>query len=135
MESEGHDNVDGADMEETVADTAESLLAFENAALPLGVLDPAGRIVLANRALRRLLGYELDELVGKSVQDLVVADGADVDEQWQRRVDSDARATPERRLRLWRKDGSLLRVRASSVSVPDSQGAIRYLVARAVVDL
>ena len=28
MESEGHDNVDGADMEETVADTAESLLAF-----------------------------------------------------------------------------------------------------------
>jgi len=135
VESEGHDNVDGADMEETVADTAESLLAFENAALPLGVLDPAGRIVLANRALRRLLGYELDELVGKSVQDLVVADGADVDEQWQRRVDSDARATPERRLRLWRKDGSLLRVRASSVSVPDSQGAIRYLVARAVVDL
>ena len=135
MESEGYDNVDGADMEETVADTAESLLAFENAALPLGVLDPAGRIVLANRALRRLLGYELDELVGKSVQDLVVADGADVDEQWQRRVDSDARATPERRLRLWRKDGSLLRVRASSVSVPDSQGAIRYLVARAVVDL
>lgn len=122
-------------MEETVADTAESLLAFENAALPLGVLDPTGRIVLANRALRRLLGYELDELVGKAVQDLVVADGADVDEQWQRRLDSAARATPERRLRIWCKDGSLVRVRASSVSVPDSQGAIRYLVARAVADL
>src|SRR5437763_9935814 len=121
-------------MEETVAGTAESLLAFENAALPLGVMDPAGRIVLANRSLRRLLGYELDELVGKSVQELVVADGADVDEQWQRRLDSDARVTPERRLRLWREDGSLLRVRASSVSVPAGQGAIRYLVARAVAD-
>jgi PAS domain S-box-containing protein len=133
--SEGHDYVDGDDMEETVADTAESLLAFENAALPLGVLDPAGRIMLANRALRRLLGYELDELVGRSVQDLVAADGEDVDEQWQRRLDSAAQATPERRLRLWRKDGSLLRVRASSVSVPDSQGAIRYFVARAVADL
>jgi PAS domain S-box-containing protein len=133
--SEGHDYVDGGDMEETVADTAESLLAFENAALPLGVLDPAGRIMLANRALRRLLGYELDELVGKPVQDLVVSDGADVVEQWQRRLDSAARATPERRIRLWRKDGSPLRVRASSVSVPDSHGGIRYLVARAVADL
>jgi PAS domain S-box-containing protein len=133
--SEGHDYVDGGDMEGTVADTAESLLAFENAALPLGVLDPAGRIMLANRALRRLLGYELDELVGKSLHDLVVADGTDVDEQWQQRLDSEARATPERRLRLRRKDGSLLRVRASSVSVPDSHGDIRYLVARAIADL
>jgi PAS domain S-box-containing protein len=132
--SEGHDYVDGGDMEGAVA-AAESLLAFENAALPLGVLDPAGRIMLANRALRRLLGYELDELVGKSLHDLVVADGTDVDEQWQQRLDSEARATPERRLRLRRKDGSLLRVRASSVSVPDSHGDIRYLVARAIADL
>jgi len=47
----------GAAAAQTVATTAESLLAFENAALPLAVCDPDGRIVMCNRALRALLGY------------------------------------------------------------------------------
>jgi PAS domain S-box-containing protein len=123
-----------ADPEQTVAGTAEALLAFENAALPLCVVHPNGRVLMANKAIRTLLGYELDELVGKSVVDVIAADPETILETWQQRMDSGTRVTPERKLRLCHKDGSVFGVRASSVVVSDAQGAVRYLVARAVLD-
>jgi PAS domain S-box-containing protein len=129
---EGDRDFGDDDTSETVADTAESLLAFENAALPLCVVHPNGQVVMANRALRALLGYEFDELTGKSVHEVVLGDPRTVLESWRERLESGARVTPERRLQLRHKDGSPIAVRASSVSVRDSHGAIRYLVARAV---
>ena len=125
----------GAAAAQTVATTAESLLAFENAALPLAVCDPGGRIVMCNRALRALLGYELHELLGMPVGDVVAADHDGPYKKWSDRLDEDAeRVTPERRFSLWRKDGSSVPVRASSSVVHDRDGAVRYVIARAVVD-
>jgi PAS domain S-box-containing protein len=125
----------GAAAAQTVATTAESLLAFENAALPLAVCDPAGRIVMCNRALRALLGYELDELLGMPVGEVVAADHEGLYRNWSDRLDDDAeRVTPERRFSLWRKDGSCVPVRASSSIVQDGEGHVRYVIARAVVD-
>jgi PAS domain S-box-containing protein len=119
---------------ETVAGTAESLLTFENAPLPLGVILPLGQIVMANRALRRLLGYEFDELVGKSVGDVVVGEAEEPLVSFRRRIEEGQRVSPERRIRLRCKDGGEVAVRASSVLVPDSQGAVRYIVARAALE-
>ena len=120
---------------QTVAETAESLLAFENAALPLVVCDFRGRIVMGNRALRALLGYESDELAGKPVGEVVNPDHDGPYKTWRQRVGRDAdRVTPERRFRVWRKDGSSVPVRASSAVVVDGEGAVRYVLARAVVD-
>jgi PAS domain S-box-containing protein len=130
-----HPGAGSADAVQTVAETAESLLAFENAALPLAVCDPDGRIVMCNRALRRLLGYRLDELLGMPVGDVVAADHDGLYKTWSDRLGDDAEGiTPERRFRLWRKDGSSVPVRASSVLVHDDEGQVRYVVARAVLD-
>jgi PAS domain S-box-containing protein len=128
--------VGGAGFEDTdAAATAESLLAFENAALPLAVCDPGGRIVMCNRALRALLGYELGELLGRPVGDVVVDGHEGRYETWLDRLDPGAdRVTPERRFHLWCKDGSTVAVRASSVLVHDDDGAVRYVIARAVLD-
>ena len=126
----------GAGFEDTdAAATAEGLLAFENAALPLAVCDPGGRIVMCNRALRTVLGYELDELLGRPVGDVVVDNHEGTYKTWVERLDPGAeRVTPERRFHLWRKDGSTVAVRASSVLVHDGDGSVRYVIARAVVD-
>jgi PAS domain S-box-containing protein len=125
----------GADAAQAVANTAENLLAFENAALPLAVCDRAGRIAMCNRALRSLLGYELDELVGKPVGEIVEAPNDAIYKTWDARTDASAVSmTPERRFRLWRKDGSSVTVRAASSVVHDDDGNVRFVIARAVVD-
>jgi PAS domain S-box-containing protein len=118
--------------EETVAATAESLLAFENAALPLAVILPAGHIAMANRAARSLLGYDFDELVGTAVEDLVLPE--DRSSTWRQRVDGGEAVTAEERVRLLRKDGVHVSVMGSSLLVTDSEGAVRYVIAKAVPD-
>lgn len=126
---------DRPDDVQTVAETAESLLTFENAPLPLAVCDPAGRIMMGNRALRALLGYELDELVGTPVGDVVGQYDDAIYKTWDERLDSGAMSiTPEQRVNLRRKDGSSVAVRASSSVVHDTDGSVRYVIARAVVD-
>ena len=123
------------DAAQTVAGTAESLLAFENAALPLAVCDPTGHIIMCNRALRVLLGYELDELLGMPVGDVVAADHDARYKSWDERLGTGADiVTPQRRVTLSRKDGSSVPVWASSALVRDAGGAVRYVIARAVLD-
>ncbi|MEY2477689.1 MAG: fold [Actinomycetota bacterium] len=129
MVGERDEDPDGHD---TVAGTAESLLTFENAALPLSVVRPAGVIVMANRAMRALLRSRFDDLVGKSMYDVIIGDPARFARVWEERFPPDKRVTPEQRMRLRCGDGSVITVRASSVLVTDSQGAVRYIVARAV---
>ena len=119
--------------EQTVAETAESLLAFENAALPLCVVQPTGNVLMVNRALRDLLGYAHDELVGASWDSFIADDPEDVVGQTKAQPDSGGElSTPERRIAARRSDGSSVWVRTSCVLVPDSRGAIRYMVARVI---
>ena len=94
-----HDDVERHQEEETVAETAESLLTFENAALPLSIISPAGVLIMANRAMRGLLGYQFSDLIGKSVFDVVVADQSELTRAWAAhlRGGADASAGPSGR--------------------------------------
>jgi PAS domain S-box-containing protein len=132
-EREGND-VQRDEVAGTVAGTAESLLTFENAALPLSVIHPNGSIIMVNRAMRRLLRYDSDELAGRPMYDLIADDAGEFADAWEQRITSGQRVTPERRMRLRCGDASEITVRASSVLVTDGQGAVRYIVARAVLD-
>jgi len=116
--------------EEAVADTAESLLAFENAALPLAVILPTGRVAMANRATRTLLGYDFSEMVGRTLFELFNVDPR----AWERRLASGETVTPEHRERVSRKDGVEIDVRASSLLVTESSGTLRYVIVKAVPD-
>jgi PAS domain S-box-containing protein len=116
--------------EETVTGTAESLLAFENAALPLAVILPTGRVAMANRATRTMLGYDFSELVGRTLFDLFGVDPA----AWKQRLASDELVSPEHRERVTRKDGVEIEVRASTLLVTDDSGTLRYVIAKAVPD-
>jgi PAS domain S-box-containing protein len=131
VEEREHDDVK-RHQEETVAETAESLLTFENAALPLTIVSPEGDVIMANRAMRVLLGYEFGELLGKSVFDVIVSELSDFTNAWAAHLRGDSSATPERAISVRRADGSELGVRVSSVLVRDRQGTARYVVARAV---
>jgi PAS domain S-box-containing protein len=129
-ELDGADRHGSADAE-TVAGTAASLLTFENAPLPLGVILPVGRILMANRAMRSLLDYPLGALAGLSLHDVVVADPDDLSRAWEDRVKNGERVTPELRMHLRAANGSVIAVRAASVLVTDLNGAVRYVVGRA----
>jgi PAS domain S-box-containing protein len=112
------------------AATGGSLLTFEKAALPLAVIDPTGRIVMANRAAHAMLGYEFNELVGRSVDDVVISAPL----AWRARIETGATSTPEQRVRLRCKDGSELTATSSSLLVSDAQGVVQYGIARAIPD-
>jgi PAS domain S-box-containing protein len=116
--------------EETVTGTAESLLAFENAALPLAVILPTGRVAMANRATRAMLGYDFSELVGRTLFEVFGVDP----EAWNQRLASNELVTPEHRERVTRKDGVEIEVRASTLLVTDASGTLRYVIAKAVPD-
>jgi PAS domain S-box-containing protein len=121
------------DMDEPVADAlaivAGAILAVENAPLPLVVAAPDGRVRMANRALRELLGYGSTDLAGREVWDFA----ADVDmarARWQELLD--AGETRERPFELVRQDGSRVQARASSIVVTEDDGTPRWIISRAV---
>ncbi len=120
--------------EQTVAETAESLLAFENAALPLCVVQPGGNVLMVNRALCELLGYGNDELVGQSWESFVADDPDEIIDRSRGQLREGERVTPEQRIAARRSDGTSVLVRTSCVMVPDTQGSIRYMVARIVLE-
>ena len=134
VEDREHEDVDRQQDEETVAETAESLLTFENAALALSVVSPEGNVIMANRAMRDLLGYEFSDLIGKSVYELVVADPSEVARFWAERIHGGDRVMPEQAVRVRCANGSEVSVRVSSVLVTDDRGAAHYVVARAVAE-
>jgi PAS domain S-box-containing protein len=100
----GDDDV--PETEQTVTETAESLLAFENAALPLCVVNPAGSVLMVNRALRELLGYSNDELVGKGWEAFIAEDPHGVVALARRAYRPDDLTTSERRVAARRRDGT-----------------------------
>lgn len=121
------------ELRQTIAQLAQQKEALEraetelrdfvdNAALPLDVVDPEGRITWANRAQLELLGYSAEEYVGKPAA--------------QFHADADAGAEMSARLRracvlnafpacLRAKDGSLRYVETSS-SVFQREGEVLY---------
>jgi PAS domain S-box-containing protein len=116
-------------LSDEVGMAAEAILVVENAPLPLVVASPDGRVVMANRALREMLGYGPADLTGREVWEFA----ADVDlarGRWQELLE--AGETPERPFELLRRDGVRVKVRAASIVVADDDGGPRLIITRAV---
>ncbi|MEY2477692.1 MAG: fold [Actinomycetota bacterium] len=109
-----------------IASAAEGILFVEDAPLPLFVAVPDGRVALANRALRELLGYQGGDLIGQRVaelfadptaaafwSDLLVAGGA-----------------AERAMELRRRDGTSIAARSAAVVVTGRDGVARWVIGR-----
>jgi two-component system, chemotaxis family, CheB/CheR fusion protein len=102
---------------------------FENAAVGIAHLAPGLRWLRANEALCRILGYAVDELVTKSLQDIthpndLAADLAQVERLRDGIIDSYAMDK-----RYLRKDGAVVWARLTVGSVRKGDGSTDYLVA------
>jgi PAS domain S-box-containing protein len=106
---------------------AEAILAVENAALAIVVASPEGRVQMANRALREMLGHAEDDLTGRPVWDFA-ADVRTARRHWQELLD--AGQTPERPFELLRRDGTSVGVRASSIVVAAADGSPQRIITR-----
>jgi PAS domain S-box-containing protein len=101
---------------------------FENAAVGIAHLAPDLRWLRANNALCRILGYPVDELVTKSLQDIthpddVAADLAQIEEMRDGTIDS-----YDMDKRYLRKDGSIVWARLTVSCVRKSDRSIAYFV-------
>jgi PAS domain S-box-containing protein len=106
---------------------ADAILTLENAPLPLVVASPDGTIRMANRALRELLGYEPEELVGQEIWSLSGDVGVSR-ERWARMLESGG--ITEHRAELRRRDGVAVNVSTAAVVVPHEDGAPRLVISR-----
>jgi PAS domain S-box-containing protein len=103
---------------------AEDVLLVENAPTALAAVVSGGRLVMANRALRELLGYGLEELAGRSVTELLDRCHADFGHDWHTPLE----AAIERPIRLRRSDGSSLAARITTVVVRDQAAVPQYVL-------
>jgi PAS domain S-box-containing protein len=102
---------------------------FENAAVGIAHLAPDLRWLRANKALCRILGYPVDELVTKSLQDITHPDDLAADlAQVERLLDGEI-ASYDMDKRYLRKDGSIVWGRLTVGCVREGDGSVDYLVA------
>jgi len=99
---------------------AEEVLMVENAPTPLAAVVPAGRVVLANRSLRNLLGYRAEDIRDRLVTELADVGGSCDVNAWQHLTNW--------RVRLRHRDGTWLDARVSTIVVADDQQAPKYLL-------
>ncbi len=107
---------------------------FENAAVGIAHVAPDGRWLRVNRALGRILGYPLDELLAKSFQDVthpadLAADLAQIDLMREGTIDS-----YDVEKRYLRKDGAVVWGRNTVGCVRKEDRSLDYLVS-AVEDI
>ena len=110
----------------------ESLLRdlFDHASDGLFIADLNGRYTKINRTGARMLGYEPEELIGKTILDLVPP--AETERLWQSREDMLGGGIRIDEWQLRCKDGSYLSVEVSAKILPDGrwQGFVRDIKER-----
>ncbi len=116
-------------MEESLQDTnARYHAIFEQSGIGIGTTDLDGRIVDANPALARMVGYSQEELRGKHVREITHPD--DWAEE-RRVVKGVAQGVSERytmQKRYISKEGQTVYVRFTASAIPDSSGAPKLVV-------
>jgi PAS domain S-box-containing protein len=93
----------------------------------IAVLDPGGVVQYVSPACRALLGYEPEELVGRSAYDFVDSEGAAEAERTHALALDGAELVTTRPYRVRRKDDSLIWVETTVRPVRDPDGLIREL--------
>lgn len=114
-----------------IATAAEAMLMVENAALPLVVVLPDGRVAMANRALRELLGCASQELADRMIWELL-ADADSAERWWGEFIVSRATGAPARVVHLRGCDGRAVSARSATIIVADAAGDPRLVIGSAV---
>ncbi len=102
----------------TPAAAAEDILATMGDSLMLISMD--GKIIFANRATSELLGYRVQELVGKPLHSIMAGENADSDALWREILERDTISS--RKSTYLSKDGSGIPVLLSASVVNDKDG-------------
>ena len=118
----------GDNEDEDVVSSAAAILAVENAALPLLVLQVDGTISMANRAIRDLLGYESSEVVGRPVWDLLVEPKDLASQRWRRLLHTGMAS--EHIVHFRHRDGRSIAVRTAGTVVFHADGTPRLVLKR-----
>ena len=99
---------------------------FDQAPVGIAHVGPDGRIIVANRCLGKMLGYEQRELVGFSVKDLSHPDDRDLVDPLPARIRSGQLEAVTKQKRYLRKDGSTVWVELTISIMRDSDGNPAY---------
>ena len=102
--------------------------AFDNAAVGIAHIGPDGRWLRVNRALCRILGYPVDELLTKSFRDVTYPDDLAADLAKFELMREGKIGSYEVEKRDLRKDGAIIWCRKTVGSVRKGDGSIDYFV-------
>jgi len=102
---------------------------FDNAAVGIAHVAPDGRWLMANRRLCQIVGYAHEDLLTKSLWDIVHPDDLDADRAQIEVMRAGAAESGRIEQRLLCADGSIVWVVTTLGSVRTPSGAIHYLVA------
>ena len=110
---------------------SEAMLAamFEHSPLGIVMADVSGRYVRANPRFLSMLGYDAEELAGKTVGDL--SHPEDAEDSWRVLEDlvQGRRNQVDYEKRYLRRNGQVIWARNRATRLPDPDGRMRYIVA------
>lgn len=100
--------------------------AFDLVGIGLTQVDTGGKFLVVNRRLCEMLGYERNELIGRSFIDITHPDDREDDVELLRSVKHTPAVRISKEKRYLRKDGSVLWAQRSGVVVRDEAGVALY---------
>jgi PAS domain S-box-containing protein len=118
------------DDDPVTAHVGDALLEFENAPIAMFMMLPDGTMLQANRALRALFDYQLADVVGVAIWDLVEPESRAVVKERLATALATHGALPELTTELVAITGRRVTVRSSSLTVRDEAGTPQYIVGR-----
>ncbi len=92
-----------------------------------------GTIVFANQAMSEIVGFEIDELVGRSYQDFIVGELADFFQQGYKSISAE-NGTHTREIKVTRKDGTIRELEVSAAAIQHASRPALMLIARDVTE-
>ena len=95
---------------------------FEHSPIAIGLVAPGGRIIDVNEAMCKLLGYTVDELVGRHSMNFLHPDDGKENEALMQRVLSGGSASYTTDQRYVTKNGSIIWGRATGAVIKDEAG-------------
>ena len=104
--------------------------AFEHSPIGMAMIGPDRCVMRANPALARITGYSIDDLIGRSLQEMTVADHLPDNAAELQRLATGEVATYDRELQLRTASDDLVWVQASSSTVRKPDGTLVYVIAQ-----
>jgi len=121
---------EGVEIKRALAESeARARVTFENAAVGIGHHTPDGRLFRGNKAMARILGWPLNELMTKTLQDVTHPDDLADDLAHLKELSEGKIESYSLNKRDLRKDGSTIWVRRTASAVRKSDGSVDHYVA------